>query len=312
MFGRVPFPNPYEQLFGAYPVHPFQQYPIGMLPNQPGPMGAGFGASPWQGAQTAGYGPISPLLPQQGGLGGFPQGSPFIQQQLPIPPVMGQQGIPFGAKPQGLFDPSFLGGGQFQSNPLEQILGIGQGGQQIGQSPFGYGQAVNPMAQTSQYGGAQTGFGGAQSWQPAYTQQRDPRAELLANTIAQITATRDPRVEYLAQIVTHPAVASNPVLKDLVAKELLTAALQQVTLKSSRQGIFGQSPFGGEQSGLGQGIDPYTAAAVKSQVLAELANSQLSQLLQGGQSAGWGGQQNVHGGLGQQVPQFSAGTQTTI
>ena len=188
------------------------------------------------------------------------------------------------------------------ANPYPQYIGTQgpisplmpqQAGGQIGQSPFGFGPGINPMAQVGQFGADPFGFGAApygslpqQSWQ-----QRDPRAELLANTIANITAMRDPRVEYLAQIVTHPVVASNPVLKDLVAKELLTTALEQVTFKSAVRPET-QNPLfarGGEQIGFGQGIDPYTAAAIKSQVLAELAKSQAAQLTRGGYSQ-WGPQ----------------------
>jgi hypothetical protein len=175
--------------------------------------------------------------------------------------------------------------------PISPLLPHQLGGQ-TGQSPFGFGPGINPMAQAGQFGGDPFGASPYGALPQQGWQQRDPRAELLSNTIANITAMRDPRVEYLAQIVTHPVVASNPVLKDIVAKELLTAALEQVTFKSAAQSpMFGQ---GGAQGGFGQGIDPYTAAAIKSQVLAELAKSQAAQLARGGYSQ-WGQQVNPFG-----------------
>src|SRR5215813_3660462 len=114
--------------------------------------------------------------------------------------------------------------------PISPLLPHQVGGQ-IGQLPFGFGPGINPLAQVGQFGGdpfsaSPYGALAQQGWQ-----QRDPRAELLSNMIANTTGMRDPRVEYLAQIVTHPVVASNPVLKDLVAKEILTTALEQVTFK---------------------------------------------------------------------------------
>src|SRR5262245_55123133 len=127
MFGRVPFANPYEQYFGGYPVHQLQpQQQFG--PALAGQMGAGFPGVPWQNPQqAAGFGPISPLVPQFSGFGGQQFGG---QQQYGIP----------------------------------------------GAEAFGFQQNLQP---------------------------RDPRAELLAATIAQITAMRDPRIEYLSQVVTH-------------------------------------------------------------------------------------------------------------
>jgi hypothetical protein len=177
--------------------------------------------------------------------------------------------------------------------PISPLLPQQVGGQ-MGQPPFGFGPAVNPMGQIGQFGADPFGFGGTGygALPPQGWQQRDPRAELLSNTIANITATRDPRVEYLAQIVTHPLVASNPVLKDLVARELLTTALEQVTFKSTAQNpIYAQ---GTAQAGFGQGMDPYAAAAIKSQVLAELAKSQAAQLARGGHSQ-WGSQGSPFG-----------------
>jgi hypothetical protein len=199
------------------------------------------------------FGQVPFANPYQQSFGGYPFhpqqqfGSPFGQQfggypgmQWPTPPIAGVGPIgPLVPQPSGLpFAPSF-NPGQATGNPLEQMLGIGAA------NPYGAIQAVHP------------------SWQ-----QRDPRAELLANTIAQITAMRDPRIEYLAQVVTHPVVASNPVLKDLVAKELLTTALQHVAYKTSaRPEAQGQTFLrAGEQ--IGQSVDPYTAAAIRSQVLA--------------------------------------------
>jgi hypothetical protein len=148
-------------------------------------------------------------------------------------------GIPLGGRLPGSIDPSavYSGGmqGQYQPNPFEQLGAMSQ-------MPFGLGQG---FGQQPQYGAG----GLQQSWQ-----QADPRADLVANTIAQITATRDPRIDYLSKVVVHPLVASNPVLKDLVAKELLTAALQQVTIKSAvRPDLSGQTfARGAEQIGFPQ------------------------------------------------------------
>ena len=173
MFGRVPFANPYEQIFEGYPVHQFQPQPFGAP--LAGQMSAGFPGVAWQNPQAAGFGPIGPLVPQQGGFG------------------------------------------QYLPNPYQQQFG-GPGAE-----AFGFQQNLP---------------------------QRDPRAELLATAIAQITAMRDPRIEYLSQIVTHPVVASNPILKEIVAKELLTTALQQVTFKSTVRPET-------------QGIDPYTSQLLR-------------------------------------------------
>jgi hypothetical protein len=222
MFARTPFSSPFEQYFGGYPAQPFQQLPYGIPPHLAAQMGgfAPFASQgtyqnvPWQQIPpAAGVGPISPLVPQQMG------------------------GIPLGGRIPGAIDPSavYPGGlqGQYQPNPFEQL-----GAQS--QVPFGLGQG---FGQQPQYGAGSP----QQSWQ----QQSDPRADLVANTIAEITATRDPRIEYLSKVVMHPLVASNPVLKDLVAKELLTAALQQVTIKSAvRPELSGQTfARGGEQLG---------------------------------------------------------------
>lgn len=221
-------------------------------------MGA-FQNVPWQQIPpTAGIGPISPLIPQQMGL---PQQMPFgstagLGTQQYNPATIGAQtgGIPFGGGGFGTNDPSAVYGGaqqgQYQPNPFEQL-----GAQS--QSPFGLAQS---FGQQPQYG-QQPQHGGAglqQSWQ-----QGDPRAELVATAIAQITATRDPRIDYLSKVVVHPLVASNPVLKDLVAKELLTAALQQVTIKSAvRPDLSGQTfARGGEQLGFMQQQQPNPAFA---------------------------------------------------
>jgi hypothetical protein len=230
-----------------------------------GPQIGGYAGTPWPTQQAAGIGPIGPLVPQQSGFPFIPQGAGPFGQQAPISPFVPSlqsfAGVPAQVSP----------------NPIEQVLGIGAGGQYGGH--FAQQPGIPGVGAFGVGGAAQ---GPQQSWQ----QQRDPRAELLANTIAQITQTRDPRIEYLAQIVTHPLVATNPVLKDLVAKELLTTALQQVAFKTTvRPEVQGQSFLrGGEQIGYGQGVDPHTAAAIKSQVLAELANFQASQMIRGGQS----------------------------
>jgi hypothetical protein len=232
MFARSPFSSPFEQYFGGYPAQPFQQLPYGVPPHLAGqlpfgqfPQQAGYQNVPWQIPPTAGIGPISPLVPQQ-----MPYGAQqgFMPQQI-NPALLGaQQGAsPFGGQLPGAADPSAL------------MLGAMQG--QFAPNPF----AQPNLGPQQSYGGAPTGF--QQAW------QNDPRADLVANTIAQITATRDPRIEYLSKVVVHPLVASNPVLKDLVAKELLTAALQQVTIKSAvRPDLTGQTVArGGEQLGFG-------------------------------------------------------------
>jgi hypothetical protein len=211
------------------------------------------------------FGPGQFSNPYEQSFGGYPV-HPLQQQigQLPYTQQGAWTGSPFGAlNPYG-------------QGPISPLMP--QQASALGQPQFGFGQNVGPMAQFGPFGGEPQGWG----------QQRDPRAELLANTISQITAMRDPRVEYLAQIVTHPVVASNPVLKDLVAKELLTTALEQVTFKSTIRPEL-----------QGQGGDPYTAAAIKSQVLAELAKSQISHLPRGGQGTA--------GGYAQVNPQFSSG-----
>src|SRR5690242_48792 len=104
-FGQIPFSNPYEQLFGGYPVHPLQQQLFGLPHQQANPMG---GLAPF-GQQMAGIGPIGPLVPQQSGFPLIPQASP----------------IPFGH--QANVSP-FLPA-QVSASPLEQVLGIGAMGQ---------------------------------------------------------------------------------------------------------------------------------------------------------------------------------------
>ena len=312
MFGRVPFANPYEQLFGGYP--PFQQqYPFGVSPQQFGMTGAG---SPWQSPQMTGIGPIGPLIPQQIG----------------VPMGFGQQVYP--------------------PNPFEQIQNMqgigGQYGVPMQQVPFGYGQGVSPLALMALSGGFQQGIPGGwgsqvggvpQAFQQqqqypllqAFAQreqhpllqaitgreqfplleafgqreqhpllqailQREQHPLLQAITgreqfpllqamaaqqqyqnpwqsqypgqsqfplLQAIQQQRDPNVEYLTQIVNNPVVASNPILKGLVVKEILNRVVQQAPIKPvmSHESQQGQSVFGGVGSGMfgGQGVDPYSS-----------------------------------------------------